>query len=98
MYVLISSFSKSPKIVEPYFAEHCTWLRKYNQLGIFLASGPTKSHLGGAIIVDSIDKKTLLSIIAEDSYVKADVADYEIVDVDFKLAVSDLVRLLDNNS
>ena len=96
MYILISSFSKSPEIVEPYFAEHCAWLHKYNKLGVFLASGPKKSHLGGVIIVDSINKKELLNIISEDSYVKADVADYKIIDVDFKLAANDLIRLIEN--
>lgn len=94
MYVLISSYSQSPEIVEPYFKDHCAWLHKYIEEGVFLASGPKKSHLGGAIIVNSIPKEQLKKILEEDSYVKADVADYLIVEIDFKLAAQGLEKLL----
>lgn len=94
MYILISSYSKSPEIAKQYFEAHCTWLHKYIEKGIFLASGPKKSQLGGAILVRSLDKEELKKILEEDSYVQADVADYLIVDMDFKLISNGLENLL----
>jgi uncharacterized protein YciI len=94
MYILITSYSQPPEIVNRYFKSHCEWLNKYIKAGIFLASGPKKSHLGGAIIVKSIDKDKLKSIIEEDSYVIADVADYLIVDMDCKLAAVGFEKLI----
>lgn len=56
MYILISSFTQPPEIVHEYFKEHCAWLHKYRNEGVFLASGPKKSKLGGFIIVNSLKK------------------------------------------
>ncbi len=95
MYILISSFSQPPEAVEPYFTDHCAWLHKYNTLDIFIASGPKTSHLGGGILVKSIDKQRLKEIIAEDSYVQANVADYLIVEIDVKLAAKGFEGLLE---
>lgn len=95
MYIVITSHSKSPELVEPHFKEHCEWLKQYNHEGIFLASGPKKSGRGGAILVRSMDKKDLEKIIAKDSYHKANVADYLIVDIDFKLAVDGFEKLIE---
>ena len=94
MFIVITSYSKAPELVEPYFKEHCQWLNKHIKLGNFLASGPKKSHLGGAFLARSMDKKELQSIIAEDSYAKADVADYLIVDMDVKLATQEFEKMI----
>jgi len=94
MYILVVSYSKSPEVVEPYFKAHCAWLHKYIDEGIFIASGPKKSHLGGAVLVRSIDKAQLKKILEEDSYFKAGVADYLIVDMDCKLAAAGFEQLI----
>ena len=69
-------------------------MNKYINLGIFLASGPKKSHLGGAFLVRSIDKNQLNTILAEDSYFQADVADYLIAEIDCKLAAKGFEKLV----
>ena len=94
MYILISSYSKAPEEVAKYFDTHCAWLHKYIKEGVFVASGPKKSNLGGGILVHSISKKRLMEIIKEDSYVKEDVADYLIVELDFKLAADGFEKLI----
>lgn len=96
MYIVIVSFNKSPEIVEPYFKAHCAWLHQYINADIFIASGPKKSHLGGAFLVRSIDKQQLNKILSEDSYFKADVADYLIVDMDCKLASTGFENLINS--
>lgn len=94
MYFLIVSYTKPPEVVSKYFKEHCEWIHKYINEGIFLASGPKKSHLGGAILVRSIDKQQLKKILEEDSYFIADVADHMIVEIDCKLAAKGLEKLI----
>ncbi|MFN7098479.1 MAG: YciI family protein [Gammaproteobacteria bacterium] len=94
MFIVIVSYSKSPEMVKPYFKEHCEWLHKHIKLGNFVASGPKKNNLGGAFLARSMEKKDLQKIIEEDSYFTADVADYLIVDMDFKLAAQGFEKLI----
>lgn len=86
MFMLNVSYSKSPDEVTPHIKPHGEWVAKYFKEGIFLFAGPKKSGLGGVIGVKAIEKKRLLEVLAEDPYVKADVADVEIVDFDCKAA------------
>ena len=93
MYILTSTvISKEAAI--PHFKEHCAWLHKYNQNGIFVASGPRKDGLGGVVIVHPLDRAELEKIINEDSYIKAGVATYSIIEMDFKLANKGFEKLL----
>jgi uncharacterized protein YciI len=93
MYVLNVCYSQSPEMVAPYVESHAAWVKKYFDLGVFLAAGPNKNKLGGVILVKSMDKAELKKILAEDSYVQADVADYKVTDMDFKLASTGLEKL-----
>lgn len=86
MYVLNLSYSKSPAEVEPVYAPHMDWVKKYVADGTFLVAAAKKSGLGGILLVKSIDKRELQRIIAEDPYVTEDVGEYQIADIDVKLA------------
>jgi len=96
MYLLNVSFSQNPAQVEPQKEAHGAWVKKYFDEGIFLLAGPKKSGLGGAILVKSMDKSQLMKILSEDSYVIADVADYQIVDFDAKLSAKGLESLINS--
>ena len=93
MYLLNVSYSKTPAAVEPHIAAHGAWVKQYFEAGPILFAGPKKSGLGGVILVKAIDKAELRRILAEDSYVQADVADYEIVEFDCKLAQAEIKAL-----
>ena len=86
MYLLNLSYSKSPADVEPHQKAHTDWVKKYIADGTFLFAGAKRSGLGGILAVKSIEKQQLREILARDSYVSADVGDYQIIDVDIKLA------------
>jgi uncharacterized protein YciI len=86
MYLLNLSYIKSPAQVEPENKAHLEWVKKYLADGSFLFAGAKKSGLGGILAVKSMEKAALLRILAEDSYVIADVGEYQIADVDIKLA------------
>ena len=94
MYILAVHFSQSPEMVAKEAETHSAWVKKYIDEGIFLAAGPKKSKLGGVILVRSMDKKNLMKILEQDSYVKADVAEYQIIDIDCKLAAKDFEKLI----
>ncbi|MCD6047727.1 MAG: hypothetical protein K0S08_1374 [Gammaproteobacteria bacterium] len=82
----------NPKLLPPKKALHQSHIAHFD-LGVFLAAGPNKNKLGGVILVKSMDKAELKKILAEDSYVQADVADYKVTDMDFKLASTGLEKL-----
>jgi hypothetical protein len=70
------------------FSSHSVWVKRHLEAGTFLFAGPKKSGLGGVILVKSIPKRELLILLAENSYVQADVVDYQIVEFDCKLAAA----------
>lgn len=86
MFLLNLSYIKSPAVVEAENPAHLAWVRKYLADGTFLFAGAKKSGLGGILAVKSMDKRDLVGILAEDAYVIADVGEYQITEVDIKLA------------
>lgn len=94
MYLLNISYSQPPAQVEPHIPSHGAWVKQHVDSGAFLFAGAKKSGLGGIILVKSMPKSALQELLREDSYVKADVADYQIVDFACKLSVPGLEELL----
>jgi uncharacterized protein YciI len=85
MYLLNVSYSQSPVMVEPHALAHSAWVRQHMDKGTFLFAGPKNSGLGGVILVKSIPRHELQSLLSEDSYVLGDVAEYQILDFECKL-------------
>ena len=85
MYLLNISYSQSPVKVEPHAVGHSAWVKQHLDEGTFLFAGPKKSGLGGVILVKSIPRNELQALLSDDSYVQAEVADYQILDFDCKL-------------
>ncbi|MBB5190329.1 uncharacterized protein YciI [Silvimonas terrae] len=93
MYILTASYSQSPAAVEPHIASHGAWVKRYLEAGVFLAAGPKRSGLGGVILAQVPSREALRQILAEDSYVTADVVNYTIDEVDFKVTLPELDTL-----
>lgn len=93
MYLLNVSYIQPIEEVVKHQETHSVWVKKYISEGIFLIAGPKKSKMGGAILVKSIDKQRLNNILAEDSFIEHDMAEYQIIDFDCKLSVDDLGML-----
>ena len=93
MYILIVDYIKPLEEVAPHQPAHGEWVAKYVDAGVLLFGGPKKSKLGGALVAKSIDRKKLMEILAEDSFVKAGVAEYRIVDIDCKRTTPELEML-----
>jgi uncharacterized protein YciI len=73
MYLLNLSFTKSPEQIQPENPAHGAWVKKYLADGTFLFAGAKKNGQGGIIAVKSIAESAINAILAEDSYVVADV-------------------------
>ncbi len=93
MYLLNVSYSQSPQEVEPHASSHSAWVREHLDKGTFLFAGPKKSGLGGVILVRSIPRNELQALLSEDSYMRAEVAEYQVLDFDCK-AVGPSLRAL----
>jgi uncharacterized protein YciI len=94
MYLLTVTYSQPAANVEPHIPSHGAWVKRHLDAGTFLFAGPKKSGLGGVILAKAMSKPQLQQLLADDSYVQADVADYQVVDFDCKLAVPGLAALL----
>ncbi|AIY39411.1 hypothetical protein LT85_0251 [Collimonas arenae] len=94
MYILNISYSQAPAAVQPYIPSHGAWVKQHIDDGSFLFAGPKKSGLGGMILASAMPKPALLALLAGDSYVQADVADYQIAEFDCKIAARTLESLL----
>ena len=90
MFLLIVNYTQPTKEVTKYVATHSQWVNKYIDEEIFLFAGPKKNKLGGVILVKSIDKDLLDKVLAEDSFVKEKVAEYQVIDFDCRVSSHDL--------
>lgn len=85
MYLLNLSYTKDKNQVEPENKAHLDWVKKYLADGTFLFAGAKKNGLGGVLAIKSMEMQALTKILSEDSYVIADVGEYQITEVDMKL-------------
>lgn len=93
MYLLIVTYTKSIDEVSKHIETHAEWVKKYFAEGAFIAAGPKKDKNGGVIFAKNIDREILDKILAEDSYIKSDVASYTVVDFDCKVVKQGLEQL-----
>lgn len=93
MFLLIVTYTKPIESVTPHVQAHVDWVNKYINEKVFLFAGPKKDKNGGAILTKSMDRALLNKIIAEDSYVKANVCDYQLIDFDCKVVAPGLELL-----
>ncbi|GGC98044.1 YciI family protein [Undibacterium terreum] len=86
MYLLDLSYIKEKQQVEPENKAHLDWVKKYLADGSFLFAGAKRNGQGGILAVKSMEMQALTKILSEDSYVIANVGEYQITEVDIKLA------------
>ncbi|AHG22214.1 hypothetical protein Z042_23355 [Chania multitudinisentens RB-25] len=79
MYIVSLTYHRPLEEVDNHHAEHIAWLKQYFQEGIFIASGRKNPRTGGVILVKSIERARLDSILAQDPFTA--VAHYEVTEV-----------------
>lgn len=93
MYVLNISYTQPSAQVQPYVPAHSAWVKDQLERGVFLAAGPKKDGHGGIIFAKSIPAAELHKLIADDVYVQAEVARYQIAEFDCRLTAASLIAM-----
>ena len=93
MLVIELEYLKPLSEIDNYLTEHRTFLQKYYEQGLLLASGPQKPRVGG-IIIALADLETMQTIIKEDPFFQHKLADYRFIEFDPVKYASELTPLL----
>ncbi len=80
MFIVEITYKAPIKEVDKYLQAHRQFLDAYYQKGLFLASGPQIPRIGGILIALTTDKTYLESILQEDPYCLAEIADYRLIE------------------
>lgn len=95
LHLLILRYLVPMTEVEPHVAHHVRYLERHHGDGVFLASGQTVPvDEGGAIVARGVDRERIERITADDPFVRAGVAGYEIVTITAGRVHPDLSGLL----
>lgn len=80
MFVVSIEYKVDLSEVDKLIPAHIEFLDKFYELGNFLASGRKVPRTGGIILASANSREALNSILAEDPFYKANVANYEVTE------------------
>jgi len=80
MFIIKLTYKTPLSEVDKYLQAHREFLDYYYKQGLLLISGPLKPRTGGIIIALTKDRAYLESILQQDPYHLAEIADYELIE------------------
>jgi len=80
VFIVSLTYKSELSEVDKYIEAHVTFLEKYYASGKFIASGRKVPRTGGIILLNAANKAEVDSIIKEDPFHIANVADYEVTE------------------
>ncbi|MDP3562168.1 MAG: YciI family protein [Legionellaceae bacterium] len=80
MFIIQLSYKVPLNEVDKYLQAHREFLDYHYKQGLILISGPMKPRTGGVIIAMTQDKAYLESILHQDPYYLAEIADYQLIE------------------
>lgn len=80
MFIVELTYKAPISAVDKYLSAHREFLDYHYKQGLFLASGPQKPRKGGILIALTKDKEHLESVLQQDPYHLADIADYRLIE------------------
>lgn len=80
MFILQLKYKVPVAEVDKYLQAHRDYLDYFYKQGILLVSGPMKPRTGGIIVAATKDRDLIETIIKNDPYQLAEIADYEIIE------------------
>ncbi|ROI02670.1 GTP cyclohydrolase [Chryseobacterium sp. G0240] len=80
MFIISLTYRTSLDRVERFIPEHNSFLQKYYDLELFIASGRKEPRTGGIIVASARSKAEIEQIIKEDPFYIHQIADYDIVE------------------
>jgi uncharacterized protein YciI len=80
MFIVQLTYKAPISEVDKYLQAHREFLDYHYKQGLLLISGPMKPRTGGIIIAANTDKAHLESVIKQDPYYLAEIADYQVIE------------------
>lgn len=80
MFIISLTYKVDIENVERYIPEHNSFLQKYYDSGLFIASGRKEPRTGGIIICNASSGNEVEQLITEDPFYIHQVADYDITE------------------
>lgn len=80
MFIIQLTYKTPISEVDKYLQAHREFLDYHYKQGLLLVSGPMKPRTGGIIIAATRDKAHLQSVLKQDPYYLAEIADYQIIE------------------
>jgi uncharacterized protein YciI len=100
MFIVQLTYKTSINEVDKYLQAHREFLDYHYKQGLLLASGPMKPRTGGIVIALTTDKVYLESVLKQDPYYLAEIADYKLIEftpVKHRPEITDLIAQTEGN-
>ena len=78
MFIVSLTYKTELSEVDQHIEAHVTFLEKYYAAGKFIASGRKVPRIGGVILINAANEAEVDSIIKEDPFHIANIANYEV--------------------
>lgn len=80
MFIVQLTYKTPISEVDKYLQAHREFLDYHYKQGLLVASGPMKPRIGGIIIAATSNKEHLESVLKQDPYYLAEIAEYHIIE------------------
>jgi uncharacterized protein YciI len=93
MFIINITYKTSLEKIDEYLKAHRDYLKEQYSRGNFIASGRKNPRTGGIILSKLTSYKKLECILNEDPFKKAEIADYEIIEVEISMTSKEYENL-----
>ncbi len=80
MYILFINPTKSPEELALVFPAHSEFLNSYVKVGKFILTGGLTARPAGMVLANVNSEEELHAMLAEDPFVREQVAEYEVIE------------------
>jgi uncharacterized protein YciI len=80
VYILFINPTKSPQELEPVFPAHSEFLERYYKAGKFILTGGLTARPAGMVLANVTSGDELKAMLAEDPFVREQLAEYEVIE------------------
>lgn len=80
MYILFINFTKSLQDIQPVFPAHLEFIDAHIKTGKFILSGGLTGKPAGVVLANINNGGELQALLAEDPFVREQVAEYEVIE------------------
>ncbi len=80
MYILFINPTRSPEELAPVFPAHSEFLERHCKAGTFILTGGLTARPAGVVLANVNTVEELHAMLAEDPFVREQVAEYEVIE------------------